>query len=96
MCEEPECADCFVAFETAEELRRHHLERHSGAPGGRLQRRLSAWFLSCMAKGRYRRGTQQLSHSLAATHSAAPCPTLPHLRSPYAALGLQPCPPAAA
>lgn len=32
LCEEPECADCFVAFETAEELRRHHLERHSGAP----------------------------------------------------------------
>ncbi|PRW45017.1 Glucose-induced degradation 4 [Chlorella sorokiniana] len=29
LCEEPECADCFVAFESAEELRRHHLERHS-------------------------------------------------------------------
>lgn len=29
LCEEPECADCFVAFGTPEELRRHHLERHS-------------------------------------------------------------------
>ena len=36
MCEEPECADCFVAYETAEELRRHYQERHSGgASGGR-------------------------------------------------------------
>ena len=33
MCEEAECADCFVAFGSAEELRRHHLERHSGEAG---------------------------------------------------------------
>ena len=29
MCEEPECIDCFVAFSTLDELRRHHLDRHS-------------------------------------------------------------------
>ena len=33
LCEEPECADTFCAFATADELRRHHLERHSGESG---------------------------------------------------------------
>lgn len=39
MCEEPECADCFVAFATLDELRRHHLERHSA----RMPRWVGGW-----------------------------------------------------
>jgi E3 ubiquitin-protein ligase ZNF598 len=29
VCDEPECADCFVAFTTIEELKRHHIQQHS-------------------------------------------------------------------
>lgn len=29
VCEEPECADCFVAFASIEELKRHHIQQHS-------------------------------------------------------------------
>ena len=38
-CEEPDCADCLVAFATEEELKHHYIQRHSRSGWGEHQSR---------------------------------------------------------
>ena len=38
-CEEPDCADCLVAFATEEELKHHYIQRHSRSGRGEHQSR---------------------------------------------------------
>lgn len=58
MCEEPECADCFVTFETGEELRRHYQERHSGEAPTHLTQGWAIEWLAGWQSGVAERGSK--------------------------------------